>query len=85
MVRQEVLIAGSLPMSRERAGRMVHVANGFDSRILLEYDEGSINGTSLLGLLSLGRQGQRRYVLVTEGPDELAAAAMLAPLLETDG
>ena len=84
MVRQEVLIAGSLPMTRERAGHVVRVANGFHCRILLEYEEGSINGKSLLGLLSLGRQAQRRYVLVTDGNDEAEAAATLAPLLETD-
>lgn len=84
MIRQEVLIAGNLPMTRERAGRLVRVANGFDCRILLEYEHGSINGKSLLGLLSVGRQSLRRYVLVTEGNDEAEAAATLAPLLEAE-
>lgn len=82
MQRKPVRLAGPLPMTRERVIRLVSLANTFSSNILLEGDNVTINGKSMLGLLSISRQTGQDFFLVTEGLDEAEAHGAMKALLE---
>ncbi|MHC1786097.1 MAG: HPr family phosphocarrier protein [Christensenellales bacterium] len=85
MQRKEVHITGPLPMTRERVIRLVGLANTFSSHILLEGENLTINGKSMLGLLSINRDMGRDFFLVAQGEDELEARDSMIRLLEDEG
>ncbi len=82
MRKRQVLLAGQLPMSRERATRLANVANGFSSGILLEFGQTTINAKSLLGYLSLGAMHNREMTLSTQGDDENEAMEAMCLALQ---
>ncbi len=84
MIRQKVILGGTLPFTAERAGRLTRAANAFSSHILLQDGRGTFNGKSMLGLLSLGKLSGREMTLLAEGSDEERAAKALALLLEEE-
>lgn len=84
MQRVEVHIKGRLPFSRERVFRIVSAANGYSSTVMLEGEGLTINGKSMLGLLTLAPERGRRYYLVTRGEDEEEALHRICALLEDD-
>ncbi len=69
-------------MTRERVIRLVSLANTFSSHILLEADNLTINGKSMLGLLSISRHTGQDFYLVAQGVDETEAISAMAQLLE---
>ncbi len=69
-------------MTRERVIRLVTVANRFSSHVMLERDGSSVNGKSMLGLLSITPLSGREFMLVTSGEDEKEALERLSELLE---
>lgn len=82
MLKVPVHLAGPLPMTRERVIRLVSLANTFSSHILLEGDNLTINGKSMLGLLSISRQTGQDFYLVAQGVDEAEALSAMQALLE---
>lgn len=82
MQRQRIRISGRLPLSRERVFRIVSAANAFSAGVLLEAESGTINGKSMLGLLTLSEEGGREFDLVCSGEDEVEALARISALLE---
>jgi phosphocarrier protein len=76
----EVTIVNPLGLHARAAARFVRVASGFTSRISVARGTRTVDGKSILGLLTLAAA---RGVLVTisaEGPDEAEAIAALADL-----
>ena len=53
MLQKKVRVGGNLPMTRDRVIRMVTVSNRFSSHVMLEREGSSVNGKSMLGLLSI--------------------------------
>ena len=62
---------------------VAQLAGRFSSRILLEHQTRTINGKSMLGLLSLGDTGEDPVTLIADGEDEEAAAREMKELLIT--
>ena len=85
MLQRKVRLGGSLPMTRERVIRLVTEANRFASHVMLEREGGSVNGKSMLGLLSITPMSGREFMLVTSGEDEKEALEKLSELLEGRG
>lgn len=69
-------------MNRDRVIRLVTAANRFASHVMLERQGSSINGKSMLGLLSITGMMGRDYMLVTSGEDEREALEHVSVLLE---
>ncbi len=69
-------------MNRDRVIRLVTVANRFSAHVMLEREGSSVNGKSMLGLLSITGQPGRDYMLVTSGEDEREALEQVSSLLE---
>ena len=85
MLRKRIHIAGALPFSRERVFRVVSETNAFQAGVLLEYRGGTINGKSMLGLLTLSEETGRDFDLVCSGEDEEEALLRVSALLEDAG
>lgn len=83
MVKREILLAGKLPLTRERAAKVVNAASAYPCAVFLEYDAHRINGKSMLGLLSIAADASREMALITQGEGEEAAADVLAGLLRS--
>jgi phosphotransferase system HPr (HPr) family protein len=71
-------------MNRDRVIRLVTVANRFASHVMLEREDSSVNGKSMLGLLSITGINGRDYMLVTSGEDEREALEQVSALLEEE-
>lgn len=84
MIMKEVTLKGPLPLPTARARELINTASSFSCRILLRFGPNTINGKSMLGLLSLGKLGGRNLCVFMEGEDEVEAMAAYVPLLEQD-
>lgn len=81
MISQTVSLSELTPLTRMQVEYFVRVASRFSSRIIIEHKNRTINGKSMLGLLSLGATGEDDVYLNVEGEDELLASHELARLL----
>lgn len=70
------------PLSRKQIEYMVQVSGRFSSRVLLTHRNRTINGKSMLGLLSLGATGSDPVQVDIEGEDEAEAAQVIRKILE---
>ncbi len=84
MQQKHIVITGPLPMSRDRVIRLVSAANAYSAQILLEGDTATINGKSMLGLLSITRHTGRVFTLITRGEDEEEAMERIFTLLSDE-
>ena len=82
MIRQTLDLSGITPLNRTQIEHLAHVAGRFHSRILFEHRNRTINGKSMLGILSLGATGADPVVLTVEGDDEEAAFAEVEGMLK---
>lgn len=82
MQKRSIVIGGPLPLSRERVLRIVSLTNSFSAGVMLEGEGSTINGKSMLGLLTLTQAARHGYCLVTDGDDEAEALQAVARLFE---
>lgn len=82
MIEKDLVIANRLGLHARAAAKFVHLASRFRSQIQLAKDGMSVDGKSILGLLTLaGSQGSSLKLRV-EGEDEDEAARELIGLVE---
>ena len=75
MTEMDVQIAlGGVLMTREAAG-IAHALMGYEARVLLRREEMTVNGKSLMGIVSLGIREGQCVTVIADGPDEAEAAA----------
>lgn len=77
----EVQIVNRLGLHARAAARMVHLANRFESRITVSRDASTVDGKSILGLLTLAAARGTRLRLAAQGTDADEALAELARLI----
>ena len=70
MIRQTLDLSGVTPLNRAQIEHLVLIAGRFTSRILFEHKNGTINGKSMLGLLSMGVTDHDPVTLIVDGDDE---------------
>ena len=75
-------IRNRLGLHARAAARFVHVANRFESHIVVIRDRARADGKSILGLLTLAASRGSRVQLSVDGPDEQLALAELVALIE---
>ena len=83
MIRREVRISNRLGLHARAAARFVHTAARFQARITAGREGRVMDGKSILGILLLAASQGTLLELTAEGPDEEAAAAALAALVES--
>lgn len=77
----EVQIVNRLGLHARAAARMVHLANRFEARITVSRDASTVDGKSILGLLTLAAARGTRLRLAAQGTDADEALAELARLI----
>ena len=82
MIEADVTICNRLGLHARAAARFVHLANRFESRIVVVSEQSKADGKSILGLLTLAASRGSRVHLSADGPDEKAALAELVELVE---
>jgi phosphotransferase system HPr (HPr) family protein len=65
------------------AGRIARAAARFDSTLLLQYGERTVNPSGVLAVMGLGATAGRTVIVRAQGPDAPQAAAALAEILAT--
>lgn len=81
MASKTVVISNDTGIHTRPGNEFVSEAKKFESKVTLEANGKSINGKSLLKLLSLGAKKGTEVTVITEGPDADAAAEKLADVL----
>jgi len=79
--QQEVQIVNRLGLHARAAARFVHLANRFACRIVVNKGGSSVDGKSILGLLTLAAGKGTRLRLSADGQDEERAVSELAKLV----
>ena len=75
MIEKDVQVAlGDVMMTREAAA-VADALKGYESRVLLRRGEMTVNGKSLMGIVSLGIRDGQCITVLADGPDEAAALA----------
>ena len=81
MIQREVEIRNRLGLHARAAARFVHAANRFGSRITLRREQRTMDGKSILGLLTLAAPRGSELRLVASGLDDEQALDVLARLV----
>ena len=75
MIEKNVQIAlGGVLMTRE-AAKLAHELKGYAARVLLRRREMTVNGKSLMGIVSLGIRDGQTVTVIADGRDEAEAVA----------
>ena len=75
MIEKNVQIAlGGVLMTRE-AAKLAHELKGYAARVLLRRGEMTVNGKSLMGIVSLGIRDGQTVTVIADGRDEEEAVA----------
>lgn len=85
MQRRTSVIKNYLGLHARAAARLVKLANGFDSKILLARSDArqrTVDAKSIFGVLLLAATRGTLIEIVAEGPDEAEAVEALSRLVE---
>jgi phosphocarrier protein HPr len=83
MMEKNIAIVNVLGLHMRAAGKFVILASRFRSRVTLGRDGVSVDGKSIVGLLTLAASQGSTLTLRTEGEDEAEAMAALCELVDT--
>jgi phosphocarrier protein HPr len=81
MTSRTVTIVNQLGMHARAAAKFVHLAAGFESRIVVSRHGREMDGKSIMGLLLLAAARGTVITISADGPDEQAAIAALTELV----
>lgn len=83
-VERTVTLGSKSGLHARPAAIFVQYAKGFQSQVTLTKHEKTVNGKSILSVLSLGAEQGDAVVLTVNGDDAYSAVDKLAALLEGD-
>ncbi len=83
MIKQTLDLSGVTPLNRTQIEHLVHIAGEFASRIIFEHRSRTINGKSMLGILSMGVTEHDPVTLIVDGDDEEQAFSAMMAMLES--
>ena len=76
-------IVNTLGLHARAAAQLVQAANRFQSEVLIVKDGASVNGKSIMGVLTLAAARGSEITVSCEGADAEPALATLAKLIES--
>ena len=83
MTTRSVTVVNQLGLHARAAARFVHLATRFESHIRVGRNARVMDGKSIMGILLLAAARGTTLTISAEGPDEGAAVAALAQLVES--
>ena len=81
-VESEFRISSELGLHARPAAAFVKTANNFRAHITVTKGEDSVNGKSIMGLMTLAAANGTKLVIETKGDDAVAAADAIQSLIE---
>lgn len=84
MKDSKVLLKNEDGLHARAAALFVRVANRYSSEISLQAHGETVNGKSIIGIMSLGAFSGEEVTILTEGPDEVEALEALVNLVENN-
>jgi len=82
MISAEVTIVNKLGLHARAASRLVNCASGFAAEIEIVRGTRSVNGKSIMGVLTLAAAIGTSLLIEADGPDEQQALQALVALFE---
>lgn len=82
MEKKKVVLTNPEGLHARPAALFVKVANKFESELEIESETRTVNGKSIIGIMSLGAFQGEEITLVTKGTDEKEMADALSKLIE---
>lgn len=83
MITCEVTIQNRLGLHARAAAKFVHTATRYAAHIRIGRDHCWMDGKSIMGVLLLAAAQGTTLVISADGPDEVAAVAALAALIQS--
>jgi phosphocarrier protein len=83
MTERFVTIQNRAGIHARPSALLVQTTKDFQCSIYLEKDGDRINGKSIMGIITLGATYGTKIKIITEGPDEEAAADALVKLFDS--
>lgn len=83
MQKTKVQVKSKSGLHARPAGLLVALAQKFKAEIFIEKDGKSVNGKSIMGILSLGTSNGDELVIAADGTDEHDAVHALEELFNT--
>ena len=81
IAERRVTIVNEFGLHARPAAAFVKLASRFESEIHLEKDGNSVNGKSIMGVMTLAAEHQSKLMIRAEGADAEAAVAALEELV----
>lgn len=82
MVEHQITIVNKLGLHARAAAKFVQMAGRFRARIRLSRDGQTVDGKSILGILTLAACKGTNLLLRADGPDEAEAIDALSSLID---
>jgi len=82
MIEQEITIVNKLGLHARAAAKFVQLAGRFRAHIRLSRDGQTVDGKSILGILTLAACKGTSLLLRVDGPDESEAVDALTTLID---
>lgn len=83
-IEEEIIVSNPHGLHARPAALLVQIANKFDSRILLEKEGETVDGKSIIAILSLGVNCGTALKLIIEGVDAKEAFAEIKEFLRRE-
>jgi phosphocarrier protein len=81
MLRQAVTIVNKLGLHARAAAKLVRLASGFESDILIKRQQREVNGKSIMGVMMLAASKGTEIEITVSGSDEISAMQALYELI----
>ena len=82
MVKEVITLVAKEGFHARPASQFVKMASGYQSDVTLSYQENTVNGKSIMGILTLGAACGSEVTLVADGEDEAEALKALAEFVK---
>jgi phosphocarrier protein len=82
MIRRPLRIINKLGLHARAASKLVSTASEYEAEVTLCREGQEVSGKSIMGVMMLGAARGTELELITDGPDEEAAAQALTDLVE---
>jgi phosphocarrier protein HPr len=82
VIEKKVVIKNRAGIHARPAALLVQTANMFDSKIFFKKDSETINGKSIMGIITLGATYKTELSIIADGNDEQEAVEAIASLFE---
>ena len=80
MIERDLAVINQLGLHARASAKLVQIASGFRSTLVLSARGREVNAKSIMGVLTLAAGVGTRVVLRADGPDEVEAVDALAAL-----